>query len=680
MKQILRKAGFLKEAKGKPPLASKSGDRAVQAKTSVNRGRSTAGRQRPASPADSDSHGVVDRGLTVRKPRSVKRLESFESLPAHHGLAFGSDGRPFVNNRELRQDYAVLFEDKRQTRVMLISSLDVSRGDVGVDTNLLTIKDRISTAGLSVTEHFRCERHILGKIYEQYSSGSKLSPVEQGRAKKEFWRVIRKAIDAGTSDVHVEVRRESALVRFRLKGDLVDVDHISVKQASDMAQVVYNVIAEQKDMVFIPSKMQDAVIDRAIDGVRVRIRLATGPAAPDGFDMVLRILPTGLESHKALSELGYTPEQMEDIALAMQEPIGLTVLAGVTGSGKTTSLASLLNQLIRDSDGKIKVITVENPVEIVIDRATQIPVVLNRDGEPGGGSPFAKPIRAAMRLDPDVLMLGEIRDEDTAELAARATQSGHKSLATLHAPSAFGVPDRLLSFGVSSTLLGSDEFLACLIYQSLVRLTCPHCSIALSEWESRVRKPAEKATLQRVYEIIPASAHDTMRFRNPTGCDRCSSGSPEPGREVVAEVVRVDEDMRRLLATGKNSEAKRRWLRTGGQTTMMVALQKVMDGRMDVRDVESKLGPITKVLGTFRMSGLDPSAFGLRQDLLDHDEAAEPGVSEVAGSGFCEGHSNEHGGKEPVPPRAPRSLDLSHSDPSTGEVLSLPQDRTGPEG
>ena len=162
MKEFLRRLGLLRMANGgKTSSPPKKGRHTPQPRPINEVGRATSVQHRPKSTAGSAvraSRGSRPSAPPIRKRRTIRRLESFESLPAHHGLAFGSDGRPFVNNRELRQDYAVLFEDERQTRVMLISSLDVGRGVAAVDTNLLTIKDRITTCLLYTSPSPRDKR------------------------------------------------------------------------------------------------------------------------------------------------------------------------------------------------------------------------------------------------------------------------------------------------------------------------------------------------------------------------------------------------------------------------------------------------------------------------------------------------------------------------------------------
>lgn len=548
---------------------------------------------------------------------TTKTIQRLENMPAHNGLAKDKEGKLIVHKDAWKEDYIVLYADPKHQTVFIVSSID-SKAEKGINPVVLSLRNNCKNSGLIVTNSYHATKSVIASIYAMHGTSSvRVQDEENGKVKRSFLSLVLDAVKQDVSDIHIEVRQETADIRFRSKGDLIQYDEMSVTQATDMATVVYNVMAEDKDLTFNQNTMQDAVIDATLEtGMRVRIRLATTPAAPSGFDMVLRILPTAVKNDITLEKLGYSEEQVKDLSLAVSQPVGIIIVAGVTGSGKSTSLACMLSNKIRDAEFKIKVITVENPPENLIEGATQVPVVISRDSK-GGQSPFAKAIKAAMRLDPDVLMIGEIRDEDSADLGVHATQSGHQALATLHAPSAFSVPERLRGLGLKSQILGSNDFFAGIIYQSLAQLTCQHCCFNYHEWAGTIRTDMEKMLNERINRVFRIEDMDNLVFRNKKGCPKCNNGIS--GREVIAEVVVPNREMREAIGRNDDSEAEKIFLRNGGLTVLQMGIEKAKKGMIDVRDLEKKAGLIDGVIELVKLSGLPFDHFGYRQPGKEHE-------------------------------------------------------------
>lgn len=548
-------------------------------------------------------------GGKARSPSNIQRIKSVEELKLEYGIVRDKKEIPIVDKEELQRDYLVIYGDKSNNSVIIVCSFD-SRKQGEIDTKFIAIRRKCSEMGLPISKTIAAQRAVIEQAYIKLGERKNANGIEdEGRVRRDFNNLVSRALSEGVSDVHVEVRRDTAELRFRINGDLERIDEMSVQAAKDMAKVVYNVIAEDKDLTFQPSKQQDAVIDMVVNDTRTRVRLATTPAAPDGFDMVLRILPTTVEEAQGLEELGYYGYQARQIQIGMAQPVGLIVVAGITGSGKSTSLFSMLTQMLKESKYKKKLITVENPVERIIEGATQVSVVLSRDGK-DGESPFAKAIRAAMRLDPDILMVGEIRDHDSADLSVDATQSGHQALGTLHAPSAFEVPGRLRSLGVKDDIIGSGDFFSAIVYQSLLQLTCQDCATDYSQWRPTISTAAEKLLDERIQKLFTDEQIDKLVFRNESGCPSCRNGIT--GREVVAEVITPDNQMREYFRNAQDIKAKSHFLRHGGKTVLQVAIDKVLEGKVDVRDMEKKTNTIDKMDDVFEMSGFPPEHFGFR--------------------------------------------------------------------
>ncbi|MGB6977523.1 MAG: ATPase, T2SS/T4P/T4SS family, partial [Gammaproteobacteria bacterium] len=234
--------------------------------------------------------------------------------------------------------------------------------------------------------------------------------------------LVKEAVEAGASDIHIEVRPDVSRIRFRKHGELYIHAEWLPKLGREVASVAFNKETDHAITHFNPLVPQNASMPLYIDGKDVRLRLASMPAH-GGFDVVMRLLATGDDKIPSLEELGYFDDQVALIKKAILMPHGAVIMSGPTGSGKTTTLASCM-QLV---EGHRKIYTIEDPVEKIVKTATQVPV--NTDHE---DRDFASMGRASLRMDPDVIVLGEMRDEETARVMVRASITGHLVFSTLH--------------------------------------------------------------------------------------------------------------------------------------------------------------------------------------------------------------------------------------------------------
>jgi type II secretory ATPase GspE/PulE/Tfp pilus assembly ATPase PilB-like protein len=498
-----------------------------------------------------------------------------------------------------------------------------------------------------IEELYKTSKDIIGSTDKDYSKS------EKGSASKEVNDLFLRAITEGVSDIHLEVRKGFTRIRARINGHISNFYKTTFSEGTGRtyANVIYQTMAAVSSVTFQENTQQDALVTGIFGNeerkVKLRVRVASSPTEPNGFDMTMRLLVIQ-DSKKPLEleTLGYNKKLTFNIIQAISQPVGLTIIAGTTGSGKSTTLQNLLMKKINERNGEIKVITIENPPEYFIPGASQWPVMQDKEGSALKG--FQSAMRAAMRSDPDVLMIGEIRDNESANLTVQAVQSGHQVLSTVHASSALGVINRLENLGVGRDILGSPDFLAGLIYQKLLPKLCPHCSIPLengrvpnkyslekiiednqymSETElERWKKNNKHNTnfvrflqdnkvfnsntaeeileiyrqknseeekehfLKRINEYYGGLSGANIRFRGP-GCGKCRDGIA--GRTVVAEVVRPDLKIIDLINDKRDSELLLYWRKnTGGRFAIEDACDKAKNGLVSLIDVENELGLI----------------------------------------------------------------------------------------
>ena len=328
--------------------------------------------------------------------------------------------------------------------------------------------------------------------------------------------LIAEAVRAGASDVHVEPYESALLVRMRVDGVLTEMLRLApritpllVSRIKVMARLD---IAERR----VP---QDGRIPLTLGGKSLDVRVSTLPSRA-GERVVLRILDKD-QANLRLEELGMDPAVLGDFRAALREPNGIVLVTGPTGSGKTTSLYAGLSLL---NDSSRNILTIEDPVEYVMDGVGQTQVNTRV------GMTFASGLRAILRQDPDVVMVGEIRDVETAQIAVQAALTGHLVLSTVHTNDAAGAVTRLRDMGVEPFLLAST--LRLIVAQRLVRRLCVAC---------RRPEPAD-ASAARLVGVDPGA----MVWR-PTGCPDCYQ-SGYAGRIGVYEAIRVDEKIRALVA------------------------------------------------------------------------------------------------------------------------------------
>lgn len=399
--------------------------------------------------------------------------------------------------------------------------------------------------------------------------------------------LIVRACRERASDIHIRVQKSSAVTYFRIHNELVRIGEQPRDYGERLLATLYSAMASVADNTYKPTERQDASIgDR--DKLPERlfgVRIATAPTS-EGSLMVLRLLYNDAGESNDLMQLGFTEQQAADLAFMRQQPDGMNIISGPTGSGKSTTLQRVLSELIRETAGGSHVITVEDPIEYPIAGAVQTPVT-NASGEEARATVFSAAITNAMRLDPDVIMIGEVRDRASAQCALRASMTGHQVWTTVHANGAIAVMDRLLDLGLPLAMLADETILTGLISQRLVKLMCPHCKLRLTE----VADDIDPALLERVKRAVGSRFAEVCMAGN--GCSHCV-GRATIGRSVVAEVIRTDARFFALLRDQGKAAASDYWRRAlEGRTMVDHAIEKVAQGLVDPRMAERVVGHLT---------------------------------------------------------------------------------------
>ena len=322
-----------------------------------------------------------------------------------------------------------------------------------------------------------------------------------------------------------------------------------------------------------------------------------------------------------LEQLGYIDSQLDAIHSLASRPSGLVIMAGGVGSGKSTSIVGMLHKELEMHRYRLRIITVEDPPERVIPGATQVPVVRKRGVASEDDFSFA--IRAALRCDPDTLMVGEIRDLQSATLTIKFAQSGHRVYTTVHASTATAIVSRLIGIGVDSSLLCTPDVLKGLIYQTLVPVLCSHCKVSADEWlaTGNTEKSRRVLDLKRVTSALKDRGHITrsIAYRSSNGCTNCT-GSGVVGRTLIAEVAAPDEEMLGLFRNGDYIGARNHWIRNlNGQPVEEHSLHLVASGKVSPLDIEWRIGHLgcnnSPDTSRARESSNSKNIFPLEQDL-----------------------------------------------------------------
>ena len=375
--------------------------------------------------------------------------------------------------------------------------------------------------------------------------------------------IIYQAIREKASDIHIEPFERTLRVRYRMDGVLRETVAPPIKMHSSLVSRVKIMcgldIAERR----VP---QDGKFQLRVEGRQVDFRVSILPLI-HGEKVCMRLLDSG-NLTLDLGKLGLHEKALADFRAAIASPYGMVLVTGPTGSGKSTTLYSAVKELLCDEDNFV---TVEDPVEYQLEGVNQVPVNVKR------GLTFAAALRSILRQDPDVVMIGEIRDQETIEIAIKAALTGHLVLSTLHTNDAPSTITRILDMGIDPFMAASSILLCSA--QRLLRKVCPAC-----------KKPAELLT-RPIYEEAGFTPEETEKIlkgevvlQTAEGCTQCTNGYK--GRFGVLETLPLTEEVRRIIIDGGSSlDIKNKAIEQGMITLRRVALLSCLEGRTDLEEV-----------------------------------------------------------------------------------------------
>jgi type IV pilus assembly protein PilB len=386
--------------------------------------------------------------------------------------------------------------------------------------------------------------------------------------------ILAIALNFDASDIHFEPEKDSYNVRFRLDGVLHTVAKLPVERRKTIESRLKIVSGLKLNVDNVPQDGRFSFHARDKD---IDVRVSMLPSNY-GYSVVMRLLGTGSVS-LVLDDLGFSGLAKVRIDAAIERPQGLILTTGPTGSGKTTTLYTFLNSM---NDGESKIVTLEDPIEYKLAGISQTQIDAN------AGYTFASGLRSILRQDPDLVMVGEIRDAETAEIAVQASLTGHQVLSTIHTNDAAGSIPRLMEMGIKGFLLADS--LQAVIGQRLVRKLCIHCkqTAVLEENEKKIVIKA-LSTLPKIANIVLPSE---LTFYNAQGCDKCGNMGYK-GRIGCYEILTMTDELKVLISDQFPSIVQvRQAAIKGGMVTMfqdgvLKALQGITDIKELIRNIDS---------------------------------------------------------------------------------------------
>jgi len=417
------------------------------------------------------------------------------------------------------------------------------------------LKDAVSNS--YELEEFKVEKDAEGDL----SLDDLIARAEEAPVIKLVDLILMQAIKDRVSDIHIEPCKNKITIRYRIDGVLYEIP----PPAKNLLPAIVSRIKILSNLDIAERRLpQDGVFFVKVDNKGIDIRVSTIPAI-FGEKVVMRILDKS-STPLNLGDLGFDPEDLENFRKAIISPHGLILITGPTGSGKTTTLYAAINEI---KSPRKNITTVEDPVEYKLDGINQVQI------KPSIGFTFASALRAFLRQDPDIIMVGEVRDLETAQICIRASLTGHLVLSTLHTNDAPSAISRLIDIGLEPYLISSS--LIMVGAQRLIRRLCPECKEA--------------------YETTPSLAKDfgikQELLYKPRGCDYCSHTGYR-GRIAIYEIILMNDKLRELVTRGAPlGEIKKKVKEMGTSSLLHSGMKKVEEGMSSIEEVLS----ITLVAG-----------------------------------------------------------------------------------
>jgi len=517
-----------------------------------------------------------------RVPAREPGPEEIEKLLAYEGRVLTAEGGEIAIGASQRKVLAALDDG-----ILVVAKSAQTTSQV-FSANVLLEK-----SSYRVNQVLLVELEVVRKIYEAHARrfGTGEAGKDTAQMQRAVLDLIKNAARLRCSDIHITVRRHEAIIRLRSDGVMMKLDDLDSENALLLCQAAFN-MADASDAAYKPFDYQGARISSLKtslpEGVQA-VRLQFNPLPDGGRYLVMRLLYNQKVSGPTdVDKLGYAASHVRQIKRMRDKPYGLVVISGPTGSGKSTTLQTALQATAQLKNFEVNIITVEDPPEYEIPAAAQLPVV-NVKSDEERREAFRAAITASLRSDPDIVMIGEIRDEASASLAFQAAMTGHQVYASLHANDALSILDRLRDQKVENYKLSDASLVTGLIGQRLVRQLCDKCKLSFDEARSAGIISGETGAL--VEALVGADiARDHVCAPRPGGCENCSHRGYS-GRTVIAETILTDRKLMEFVSNDDKHGAFNYWLdHLDGMTMLEHAILKMAMGQVDPREIGDKVG------------------------------------------------------------------------------------------
>ena len=514
---------------------------------------------------------LVDEGITTEETiaRALSHQLGYDVIDLNN-VVLTEDMQQLINVNIMKKYMVVPFEipanNPNMIRVAMADPMDMMAiDDINIITNLQvepvvatpTAINRIIDKYFgqndisSKLDEYTKEKEVMAEKEDMYSEDVNNSPIVQL-----VHSMIEQAVRQRTSDIHIEPMEHQVRVRYRIDGTLYEKVTYSTKLLPAIVARIKIIggmdISEKR-------KPQDGRITQVVDRMEYDIRVSVLPTVY-GEKIVMR-LTSKMALTKEKSQLGLSEEELKQFDHIIANPHGILLVTGPTGSGKSTTLYTALSEL---NNSEVNIITVEDPVEANIDGINQVQV--NNKAE----LTFASSLRSILRQDPDIIMIGEIRDTETASIAVQASITGHLVVSTLHTNSAASTITRLADMGIQPYLI-ADATVG-IIAQRLVRRLCPQCKV-------------EDFATEDEKEVLLQPIDQPLKIFRPQGCSMCDDTGYK-GRIGVYEIMEVTHDLKLIISKGGSADdIKECALREGMSTLRMSATRYVLNGITSISEM-----------------------------------------------------------------------------------------------
>ena len=515
---------------------------------------------------------LVDNGM-ITEDMIARALQAQLGMKLVHltGITIPKDVRKLVNVNILKKYQCIPFElDPYNANILHLAMAD--------PMDMTAIDDISIITNLQVEPYIATTSEVLAAIDHCYGASENMDAARRFTRERELLRgndeegtvtdvsdapivqlvrsLIEQAVRQRASDIHIEALESKVRVRYRIDGALYEkmvYDNSLLPAISTRIKIMGGMDISEK------RKPQDGRMSVVVDRREYDIRISSVPTV-HGEKIVMRI-SSKLNLTRDIKELGLNPEEQETLQHMLSKPYGILFVTGPTGSGKSTTLYTALSALNKES---VNIVTVEDPVEADLEGINQIQVNNKVN------LTFASALRSILRQDPDIIMIGEIRDQETGSIAVQASITGHLVVSTMHTNNAVGTLNRMADMGIARYLIA--DAIVGVIAQRLVRRLCPHC---------RKERPAT----DKEKRILRRSQAEEVKIWEPGGCKLCNN-TGYFGRTGVFEIMEVSENMRRMIAEDAPTEdliaeAKR----TGMKTLRENGIRYVLDGTTSIAEM-----------------------------------------------------------------------------------------------